>query len=84
MTITGNVMNASTEERELSGKDGTKRKSVISHVLLSVGEVGKDFEIVNIRSYDASWKLPSVGKPWTTPPIRRYENFDGQVADVTC
>lgn len=82
MVIKGMVMNASEEERELTGKDGSKRRAKISHVLLSVGEVGKDFEVVNIRSYDAEWKLPVVGKEWTTPRVKRYENFDGNVADA--
>lgn len=83
MVIKGMVMNASEEERELTGKDGTKRRAKVSHVLLSVGEVGKDFEIVNLRAYDADWKLPAIGKEWTTPRIKRYENFDGNVADVS-
>lgn len=83
MKITGQVMNASEEIRELTGKDGAKRQAKVSHVLLSVGDVGKEFEIVNIRCYDAKWPLPAIGKSWTTPSIRRYENFDGQVADVT-
>lgn len=83
MKIVGQVMNASEEIRELTGKDGSKRQAKVSHVLLSVGDVGKEFEIVNIRCYDAKWPLPAVGKSWTTPSVRRYENFDGQVADVT-
>lgn len=83
MKIKGQVMNASEEMRELSAKDGTKRMSKVSHVLLSCGDIGKDFEIVNVRCYDAKWSLPEIGKPWTTPSVRRYENFDGQVADVT-
>lgn len=83
MKITGKVMNASVEDRELTGKDGTKRMSRVSHVLLSVGDIGKEFEIVNIRCYDAKWALPEIGKTWTSPSVRRYENFDGQVADVT-
>lgn len=84
MIIEGVVMNASEEERELAGKDGQKRKAKISHVLLSVGEVGKEFEVVNLRAYDAVWKLPEVGKKWKTPRIKRYENLDGNVADVCC
>ena len=83
MKIIGQVMNASEEMRELTGKDGAKRMSKVSHVLLSVGEVGKDFEIVNVRCHDAKWALPDIGKKWTSPNVRRYENFDGQVADVT-
>ena len=83
MTLTGDVINASIEERELTGKDGAKRKSKISHVLLMAGK-GETTEIINIRAYDADWPLPAIGtKGWITPRIRRYENFDGQVADVS-
>jgi hypothetical protein len=83
MQIKGDVLNVSIEERELTSKDGSKRKSKISHVLLSVKNEGGALEIVNLRSYDASWELPAIGKPWTTPRIRRYENYDGNVAEVT-
>ena len=83
MKLSGQVMNASVEDRELTSKDGVRRMSKVSHVLMSCGEVGKEFEIVNVRCYDAKWPLPAIGKSWTTPPVRRYENFDGQVADVT-
>lgn len=82
MTITGNVMNASIEERDLVGKDGVKKHSKISHVLMSVGEVGKAFEVVNLRAYDADFQLPKIGEKWTSPRVRKYENFDGQVAEV--
>lgn len=82
MKIEGTVLKASEEDRELTGKDGSKRRAKVAHVLMSVG-VGKDIEIVNLKAYDASWKLPPEGKPWETPPIKRYENFDGTVADVT-
>lgn len=82
MIMKGQVLNSSEETKELVGKDGTKRKSVVKHVLLSTkGDTG--VEIVNVRSYDAEWKLPEVGKDWTTPRIRRYENFDGMVAEVS-
>ncbi|MBR1922112.1 MAG: hypothetical protein IJ829_08995 [Kiritimatiellae bacterium] len=83
MFIEGMVMNASKEERDLTSKDGSKRHSVIFHVLLTLGEVGKDFEVCNVRAYDADWPLPEIGKKWKTPRVRRYENFDGNVADVS-
>lgn len=75
-------MNASREKREMAGKDGKSRIAEISHILLSVGTVGKDFEIVNIRSYDSSFALPAIGKEWTTPRVKKYENFDGQLAEA--
>lgn len=83
MKLTGDVLNASIEERDLVNKDGVKSHSKISHVLLTCkGEEG-GVEIVNLRAYDAKWDLPKVGTKWTTPRVRRYECFDGQVADVS-
>lgn len=83
MVITGDVLNASVEERELTSKDGTKQKAKISHVLLSTKGENNGIEIVNLRSYDAQWTLPEIGKKWTTPRVKKYECFDGQVADVS-
>lgn len=83
MTIKGKVLNASVEDRELTNKDGTKRKARIAHVLLN-SESPDGVEIVNIRSYDPQWTIPAVGKEWTTPRVRRYECFDGMIAEVTC
>lgn len=84
MEITGNVLNSSQEVRELVGKDGTKRTAKINHVLLSVSNASGGVEIVNMRAYDATWELPKIGSKWTTPRVRRYENYDGNVADVMC
>lgn len=83
MTLVGNVLNSSVETRELVGKDGVKRSSKISHVLVSLEAAGGGVEILNVRAYDATWELPKIGAKWTTPRIKRYECFDGQVADVT-
>ena len=93
MKLKGDVLNASIEERELVGKDGTKRNAKISHVLLIVTNVDKDAdgkpvkspEVVNLRAYDADWPLPAIGtKDWETPRVRKYENYDGNVAEVSC
>lgn len=83
MTITGDVMNAHVEERELTSKEGTRQKAKISHVLLSCKGDGNSVEVVNLRSYNAEWTLPEVGKKWTTPRVKKYECFDGLVADVS-
>lgn len=84
MTIKGDVLNASIEERELKEKDGTTRKAKISHVALSVPHPSGGVEIVNLRCYDADWELPKFGtKGWETPRVKRYECFDGMVADVS-
>lgn len=83
MVITGDVLNASIEERDLVNKEGVKSHAKISHVLISTKSDGGGVEIVNLRSYDAAWELPKIGAKWTTPRVRRYECFDGQVADVS-
>lgn len=83
MVISGKVLNSSVEERDLTGKDGTKRHAKISHVLLQLKGEGGGLEICNIRSYDATWPLPEQGKDWTTPRIKRYECFDGMIAEVS-
>lgn len=83
MVIKGTVINALVEEREMTNKEGKKERAKISHVVLSC-PVDKDrVEIVNLRSYDAEWTLPKVGTVWETPRIRKYECFDGMVADVS-
>lgn len=82
MTIIGDVLNSSIEERDMVGKDGTKQHAKISHVLLSTKNSEGGVEIVNLRSYDAAWELPKIGTKWTTPRVKRYECYDGQVADV--
>lgn len=83
MVLTGDVLNASVETRDLVGKDGVKKTSRISHVLLSFKADNGGVEILNLRAYDAQWELPKLGSKWTTPRVKRYECFDGQVADVT-
>ena len=62
MQIEGMVLKATEEERELTDKNGVKRRAKVSHVLMTVG-TGKDIEIVNIKAYDSSWKLPAENKP---------------------
>lgn len=81
MKLKGQVVNANIENRELVGKDGTKRQSVISHILI-FGKNENGTEVYNVRSYDANFPLPPIGKEWETPPVKKYECFDGQVAEV--
>lgn len=83
MVIKGTVINASVEEREMTNKEGKKEKAKISHVVLSCPVDKDQVEIVNLRSYDAEWTLPKKGTEWTTPRVRKYECFDGMVADVS-
>lgn len=83
MTIKGTVINTLLEEREMTNKEGKKERAKISHVVLSCQTDKEHVEIVNLRSYDADWPLPKVGTEWTTPRVRKYECFDGMVADVS-
>lgn len=83
MQLKGKVLNASVEERELVGKDGSKRKAKITHVLMQSDDVSNGVEILNVKAYDVEWSLPEIGKSWTTPRVRRYENYDGQIGEVS-
>lgn len=83
MEIKGTVINALVEEREMTNKEGKKQDAKISHVVLSVPGQKGAVEIVNLRSYDAEWTLPKIGAEWTTPRIKKYECYDGMVADVS-
>lgn len=85
MVIKGIVLNALVEEREMTNKEGKKEKAKISHVVLSckIDNEHANVEIVNIRSYDAEWTIPKLGTEWTTPRVRKYECYDGMVADVS-
>lgn len=82
MNLEGEVVAAKVEERDLVGKDGVKSHSKISHVVLSVKKPD-GVEILNVRAYDATWELPKPGTKWQTPAVRRYECFDGMVAEVS-
>lgn len=83
MKIEGQVLNASVEERELVGKDGAKRRSKISHVLMLIpSDDGKSQAVANVRAYDVDWELPKIGTKWVTSSIRKFECYDGNVAEI--
>lgn len=82
MQFKGIVLNSSVEEREMTGKDGSKRNAKIAHVLLDVKD-GETREVVNLRGYDPEWTCPEIGKSWTSPRVKKYENYDGMVGDAT-
>lgn len=82
MVIKGKVLIVNQEDKELVSKEGIRRQSKLSHVVLSAVIDGKP-EIVNVRCYDAAFPLPEMGKEWTTPRIRKYECPDGNVSDVS-
>lgn len=77
----GTVLRAFVEDRELVGKDGTKRQAKIAHVLMLSGK-GAETVPLNIRAYDPVWALPEIGKEWETPAVKKYENYDGMTAEV--
>lgn len=82
MTIKGTVMNASEETRELVGKDGVKKSAKVTHILMFFkSSTGATF-VYKVRAYDATFTLPAVGKDWESPDIKKYECYDGQVAEV--
>lgn len=84
MIMTGQVINVSEETREMTSKDGaSKRTAKIKHVLLMCPGSNGGVEVVNLRAYDQDWDLPKIGdKSWSTPRIRKYECYDGNVAEV--
>lgn len=86
MKLSGTVLNCSFEERELVGKDGLKKSHKIGRVLLLAEDDGAK-SAVSVRLFDSAdysdpTKLPAVGAKWTTPRVKRYECFDGQIAEV--
>lgn len=86
MKIMGQVLNSSFEERELVGKDGTKKMHKIGRVLLLADDDGAK-SVFSVRLFDSAEyyeasKLPAVGTKWTSPRVKKYECFDGQVAEV--
>ena len=86
MKLSGTVLNCSFEERELVGKDGLKKSHKIGRVLLLAEDDGSK-SAVSVRLFDSdqytdSSKLPAVGSKWTTPRVRKYECYDGQIAEV--
>ena len=81
MTLNGRVVKAFREERELVGKDGIKKHVVVSRVLLMQNT--DDNEMAQVVSYDADFALPKEGTlNWKTPPVKKYENYRGMVAEV--
>lgn len=79
MCLIGKVLNQTLETRELTNKEGKKENTKVAHVVL----MQDDGEIANVRSYNPEWPLPEKGTKWTTPRVRKYECFDGMIADVS-
>lgn len=87
MKLKGKVLNASIETKVLVGKDGLKAEHKIGHILMLVSDDGVT-QALNVRSFDnpdfmLDSQLPEIGKDWTTPPVRKYECYDGNVAEVS-
>lgn len=79
MYLIGKVLNQTLENRELTNKEGKKESAKVAHVVL----MQDDGEIANVRSYNPDWTLPEKGAKWTSPRVRKYECFDGMIADVS-
>lgn len=79
MKITGKVLSAKTEERDMVGKDGNKRHLKIHHIVLLSKNDGEN-EVVSIKSFNDNLQLPKVGEEFTTS-FRKYENNNG-IAEV--
>lgn len=89
MKIKGQVLNGVVEQRELVGKDGNRAMHTFARVLLLVEEEDGGKCAVNVKMFDNpdyldSSKLPAVGKVWVSPRVRKYESYDGQIAEVNC
>lgn len=86
MKITGTVLNCSFEERDLVGKDGIKKSHKIARILVLAEDDGQK-SAVSVRMFDnadfgEASKLPAVGTKWTSPRYKKYECYDGQIAEV--
>lgn len=78
MKILGRVLNTSEEERTFKNKDGKERTVRVVHVLLDLN----DGICANCRGYDVpDFKLPKIGDKFEYP-IKKYECFDGMLAQV--
>lgn len=86
MKISGTVLNCSFDERDLVGKDGVKKMHRIGRVLVLADDDGQK-SAVSVRLFDHAdyfdaAKLPAVGTKWTSPRVKKYECYDGQIAEV--
>lgn len=78
MVLKGSVLNTKSDSRELVGKDGLKKQVTILYVQMMLG--GESPEICLVKHYQEigrEFPLPVVGKDWTTPAIKKYENYNG-------
>lgn len=74
----GKVLKVKEEDLELLSKDGVtkvKRHRVMMSMLVDDG-------VMSIKSYDPTFTIPKAGEMFETPEVRKYENFDGLVAEV--
>lgn len=84
MKLEGKVLSAVSEEREMLGKDGVKQKRNVSTIVL-IAKVPEDgvTPVYTCRTFDEGFSLPKVGVEYVTPRIKKYECYNGVVADVT-
>lgn len=79
MKIEGQVVKAVDEVRDFVNKQGVKEaKRIVKIVMMS-----KDGEVINAKSYDDTLKdLPKNGSSFVLENIKKYENYQGMVAEV--
>lgn len=79
MKIEGKVIKAVDEVRDFVNKQGVKEsKRIVKIVMMS-----NDGEVINAKSYDDTLKeLPKQGSVFTIESIKKYENYQGMVAEV--
>lgn len=82
LKLKGKVLNASKERREIVDKNGVRSSHEIGHILLVTVLDGVSY-VANVRAFDIAFDLPEIGKDWQTPPIKTYQCYDGQVAEVS-
>lgn len=84
ITLSGNVLSASLEDREFVGKDGNKEVRQIANVLLlSPSGDGVYSARHYVEEKEKPYKLPETGKKAEIGPVVKYECFAGKkVAEV--
>lgn len=79
MNIEGKVIKAVDEVRDFVNKQGVKEaKRIVKIVMMS-----NDGEVINAKSYDDTLKeLPKNDATFVLENIKKYENYQGMVAEV--
>ena len=82
MKIKGKVLNAISERRDLLGKDGVKQSRLVSSIVLLGESEDGIIPVYNCRTYSDDYKLPKIGSDCEILRIKKYECYNGSVAEV--